>query len=473
MLSEQLDVAGLQASQFTLQRNYRTDPRLLEQLEERYFAPWKAPNKDWLPADPPPLGAEENRDREWLDSGLLTTKNVNLAPDHPAFLDECARAVLDFLSDPRISTCKVSEIETPNEGIKYAIVNPETVTILTRTNRQAEEIQIAIQKLVKERQDQLRPVRELSWLNDIEAGLFEEENAIAARSLLALLRWLASPHEVESNFNLMATGWTHRYVDWRVAENLLLSERDDHRQTLQGILQTVRSEFKEAQVRSQSMPTPALLAWAVDFYRIAERANELTVPEDAFRRQQFLGNLRLVIAHLVTDSSDQQWSVAGCIDWLEMKLATEASSSSKTPAWRPVTEEQPAGWSTIAPTEVELSKIPLRVQAMTAHKAKGLEFKHVVLPCLHHGIFVGSDGLFAPEQGSSQPRWQFKIESPKRGKVLSAPNIEKAELKEVMKEEARLLYVALTRAKKTILLVHGTCSDDERSWANPFLLNQP
>jgi ATP-dependent exoDNAse (exonuclease V) beta subunit len=42
-----------------------------------------------------------------------------------------------------------------------------------------------------------------------------------------------------------------------------------------------------------------------------------------------------------------------------------------------------------------------------------------------------------------------------------------------MKEEARLLYVALTRAKKTILLVHGTSSDDERSWATPFLLNQP
>jgi superfamily I DNA/RNA helicase len=410
-------------------------------------------------------------DPSWQDAELLQVKDLGLPPDAPEFLAKTAASILTYLNDKRIQTCEVRNTTTP-QGTNFEVVQTETVTILTRTNKQAQEIQSKIEEFAKARND----VRALRWLNDLEDGLFENENAIAARTLLALLRWLASPEDLEATFNLMVTGWTEKFLDWRVAENLLLSENEDERAKLKALLDPIRAELQEAQTRSLSMPIPALLAWAVDRYPIAGRGSELTNPDDA-SRQRLLGNLRLVMAHLATDSSESQWNIAGCIAWLEMKLATDASSSDKTPAWKP-TAGKADKVCRQRPTDDELYREPVQIQAMTAHKAKGLEFRHVVLPCLHQPIFVGSDGLFA---STGELRWQFKYEPqeqqeqqepqlPRKGKILSHTDVEENEKREVLREEARLLYVALTRAKKSVLLIHGTPDAKSHAWVAPFLL---
>ncbi|MFN2267679.1 MAG: UvrD-helicase domain-containing protein [Desulfonatronovibrio sp.] len=81
--------------------------------------------------------------------------------------------------------------------------------------------------------------------------------------------------------------------------------------------------------------------------------------------------------------------------------------------------------------ESELDQVELRarkVSIMTMHAAKGLEFDTVFLPCLEDGIvpFAGADMLLG--------------------------QIDAAEKKNDLSEEKRILYVALTRAKKNLYL---------------------
>ena len=89
------------------------------------------------------------------------------------------------------------------------------------------------------------------------------------------------------------------------------------------------------------------------------------------------------------------------------------------------------------------------VQLITIHKAKGSEWQAVILPFFARGVRQRSRGyprlLRHPESGALQP-------------ALDAEDIS-AELKELLDVESRhelerLLYVALTRAKHTLVLAH-------------------
>ena len=69
-----------------------------------------------------------------------------------------------------------------------------------------------------------------------------------------------------------------------------------------------------------------------------------------------------------------------------------------------------------------------RVQIMTMHAAKGLEFRAVFLPCLEDGILP----FYGLEYAEGEP---------------PADTWEKAEL---LREEARILYVGITRAAEAV-----------------------
>jgi ATP-dependent exoDNAse (exonuclease V) beta subunit len=95
------------------------------------------------------------------------------------------------------------------------------------------------------------------------------------------------------------------------------------------------------------------------------------------------------------------------------------------------------------------------VQLMTIHKSKGLQFDHVILPCLGQSARPMSDQLL---------QWQVYHQGDFRG-ILLAPYYPKIEpqgafydlLKSIEKEKQkyesqRLLYVAMTRAKRACWL---------------------
>lgn len=140
-------------------------------------------------------------------------------------------------------------------------------------------------------------------------------------------------------------------------------------------------------------------------------------------------------------------------------------------------DRQPDGTALQFVAFVQSQKIPAEqsgsnIQILTMHKAKGLEFDLVILPALgKDGITAKSKGpLLVREQAGSDP-------NPPVDWILSAPGTEiiaadpvlAAQLAEDRQgkalEELRLLYVAMTRAKRAIHLItieSGTTSSTLR-----------
>ncbi|MBI1378917.1 MAG: AAA family ATPase [Frankiales bacterium] len=106
--------------------------------------------------------------------------------------------------------------------------------------------------------------------------------------------------------------------------------------------------------------------------------------------------------------------------------------------------------------ELDRPPSPDAVQLMTVHRAKGLEWPVVVLPCLTAGVFPQSRGI---------ARWTSSVRAvpfPLRGDAASLPRLpgqsaadHKAFVDECRAysalEELRLVYVAVTRAERLVL----------------------
>jgi len=95
-----------------------------------------------------------------------------------------------------------------------------------------------------------------------------------------------------------------------------------------------------------------------------------------------------------------------------------------------------------------------RIQVMTIHQSKGLEFEAVFVPSLVEGRL--------PQFGRS-PRFELPpsvLEPLVRGK------------EDVIAEERRLLYVAMTRARRRLYLTHATHYEGGRRWRDSRFLEE-
>ena len=111
----------------------------------------------------------------------------------------------------------------------------------------------------------------------------------------------------------------------------------------------------------------------------------------------------------------------------------------------------------INPSDLEPDSLPSlevnQLQLMTAHKSKGLEFQHVLIPYLNDKFKFQADSFYVLEKGSYhlwETSLKFEVGSRKHSLV---GDFAAKEIKQREKEESdRLLYVAMTRAKKSVHL---------------------
>jgi ATP-dependent helicase/nuclease subunit A len=111
-----------------------------------------------------------------------------------------------------------------------------------------------------------------------------------------------------------------------------------------------------------------------------------------------------------------------------------------------------------APTEEEASDV---VRLLTIHGAKGLEFPVVVLADLARGLLIPERGLFACDPG------RMALGTSLGG----APNlvykaIDRARQNGDRQESARLLYVAMTRAREHLILCGNIGRNRGYNWAD-------
>lgn len=109
---------------------------------------------------------------------------------------------------------------------------------------------------------------------------------------------------------------------------------------------------------------------------------------------------------------------------------------------------------------------PDRINLMTVHSSKGLEFKHVILPRMEQKPKLTVSEEFTYDERAG--KWAMRVPFGENGDMTrSLPEEMWLELfqEQELKEHARVLYVALTRAVETIFL-SWTPPLQKNSWAS-------
>jgi ATP-dependent exoDNAse (exonuclease V) beta subunit len=108
-----------------------------------------------------------------------------------------------------------------------------------------------------------------------------------------------------------------------------------------------------------------------------------------------------------------------------------------------------------------------RVQVMTAHSAKGLEFPVVIIAAMEKGTQRGSAPVtFTPQCGLGL-RWKNPFGRKEKDTLDDSAHVRNSDLLEIREdhEENRLLYVAMTRAAEHLILSYAVADRKPSNWA--------
>ena len=110
---------------------------------------------------------------------------------------------------------------------------------------------------------------------------------------------------------------------------------------------------------------------------------------------------------------------------------------------------------------------------MTIHKAKGLEFDVVIIPSTHRTVKSEPQSLLYWEDFHVDSSSRGPIVAPYQNNTLTSlySYLRSLELQKIREEVVRLLYVALTRARKKVHLL-GKLYDSEEDLKNDSLQPQ-
>lgn len=393
---------------FPLTRNFRSGGALLGSLHP-VFSRWGA--KSWLPYD----------------------DNARLRPQTTGTADTSApvvRRVVGFGQEASAAAEIVDAWWAQHPG--------ESIGILCRHNWQAVEVQHAVRTLRPDGQTrcdilvggsffQSPAVRELRAF--LEAVADPEDDAALlelceTRWGAALLQEVAPDDILAGEWGLGSTApvdWMGRFAELGSVKNL---RRDD--------LVALRHRVIHFGRLLRVLP---VMSWLVECDRILEPARySLPGLDEGTERERYIRCLDHLITLLDAQFEDSPLSLERLLGWVRAQIATNN------------VEDEP-----------DLSPQG-RITALTVHKAKGLEFDRVVVPW--------TTTQFGPPRNASTraavrgaanetPRllWSWK---PHNGEFTNVPTAGQAEWEaeamDTMREEARLLYVAMTRARRELVM---------------------
>ncbi|WP_413612554.1 UvrD-helicase domain-containing protein [Bdellovibrio sp. HCB-110] len=320
--------------------------------------------------------------------------------------------------------------ELLNEG-----VSPEQICVLGRTHKTLEDI-------AKVAQEYGVPLQLHSG-----SGFYERREVLDA---LALLKFLVNPHDNANFVALLRSPWlvmndseiasychSYKHSFWKEAQKTLEQKEENHPlRILKGLL--AQSEVKG-------------LSWTLKKALIDLGLFDYSAKIDSTGRRE--ANLWKVVSLL---SQEERRPGFNFLDFLDSSLETlSADEGGEDADATPVIE-------------------PKRVNFMTVHASKGLQFDQVILP----GMGQDPRNSHAPILSIREQDglWSLKVRNEETqamaGSILADQITEELRKREA-EEFNRVLYVALTRAKSGVTLLWDK-KIGKKSWAAhcPLLLEE-
>lgn len=240
---------------------------------------------------------------------------------------------------------------------------------------------------------------------------------------------------------------------------------------LLSLMRTPWIGFSESEVYQLKQQASAMASFVSEVFKLSAdpRASRLQKYLEQFSQvglnevlKRFLFESGLLLtAHHKDESGQRESNIWKLVNWVQ-----ELSSQSESDI---LTEIDFLLRSSLMEMELasESSAIlePKRIQLMTVHASKGLQFKHVLL--LSADIRPKSTNVRTFSKDEEQKKWSFVIKNPQDDSNVYSPLALKQKAFQSDKELDefwRLLYVAVTRAKEQIL-VFSDEKPDGNSWA--------
>lgn len=344
-----------------------------------------------------PVAAQGRAEHFQSQQGPVPALSLQFDPQ-PAGAQDDQRRFATRCADQIVRWLNDAACGFAREGQPLQRLRPADVAVLVRSGREAQAIRLALSR---------RGVSSV-YLSDRDSVLASDE----ASDLLRWLRAVAEP----ANLRLLRAAMATRTVGLSLAEMQALAQDD-------ALIDQRIDELRALQQVWRSQGVLALLRRSL--HQLALPARWLAEP-DGERR---LTNV-LHLAELLQAQSRQLEGEQALIRWLAEQVAEAADGAASG-------DEQ----------IVRLESDADLVKVVTVHKSKGLEYPVVCLPfaCSHRAASSRNTPFVAWVDEQGQPQLALQ---PNEDALARAEQ-------DRLREDLRLLYVALTRARHALWLGYG------------------
>lgn len=394
----------------TINTNYRTDSRLLEVMDEIFQGMGASA---WLPY-------VYNADHlvSNLNGGANEDELFECVPYHGKN-DEQLEVLLGLLKREKI---KIIELEKTRKLSK----EEKTIAILVRENWQIEEIIKGCKELDEEVEIETK----------VGGDLYQLDSTI---DFCKLLMALTNPDDPVCLVNFIESN----YIDMPLCYQGLQNE-EKHNQTSK-LVEALDKYFMARMNKTWNglvayvQANPVLVVLKTIF-EMLQPWNKYS--EDLDKQRFYKSNYELLIEKIIKSYSVDYLTLTVIANSIQINILTGQQELARA------TAEDETG---------------IRFLCTTVHKAKGLEYGTVILPFTGQAIDNLKKANTDVNYSSSKLAYSIKVDENKKDSNSNYDSQE--EIGQRICEEARILYVALTRAIRNCIWMKDTDKKSNMSWS--------